>query len=85
MATCRGVDVSAFQGPQDWAAHKRAGVAFAWAKASEGRRSRDYRFDAHMAAILKAGVVPGSYHFGWPNQDPVAEANNYIGAVGPYR
>ncbi|WP_225859667.1 glycoside hydrolase family 25 protein [Streptomyces albicerus] len=84
MATCRGVDISGYQGPQDWAAHKRAGVVFAWAKASEGQRSRDSRFDAHIAAIIKAGLVPGAYHFAWPNQDAVTEANNYIGAVKPY-
>ncbi|MFF4547244.1 glycoside hydrolase family 25 protein [Streptomyces sp. NPDC001406] len=84
MATCRGVDVSSFQAPQDWAAHQRAGVVFAWSKASEGQRSRDSRFDAHIGAIIKAGLVPGAYHFAWPNQDPVAEADNYIGAVKPY-
>lgn len=84
MATCRGVDVSAYQGPQDWAAHKRDGVVFAWAKASEGQRSRDARFDAHIAAIVKAGLVPGAYHFAWPNQDAATEANNYTAAVRPY-
>jgi GH25 family lysozyme M1 (1,4-beta-N-acetylmuramidase) len=84
MATCRGVDVSSYQGPQDWAAHKRDGVVFAWVKASEGQRSRDARFDTHIAAVIRAGLVPGAYHFAWPNQDAVTEANNYIGAVKPY-
>ncbi|MDT3395426.1 glycoside hydrolase family 25 protein [Streptomyces sp. B1866] len=84
MATCRGVDVSVHQVPQDWAAHKRTGVTFAFAKASEGERSRDPRFDAHMAGIIKSQLVPGAYHFAWPNQDPAAEAANYIGAVRPY-
>lgn len=84
MVTCRGVDVSAYQRPQDWAAHKRDGVVFAWAKASEGQRSRDARFDSHIAAVIKAGLVPGGYHFAWPNQDAVTEAKNYIGAVAPY-
>jgi GH25 family lysozyme M1 (1,4-beta-N-acetylmuramidase) len=84
MATCRGIDVSVYQGPQDWAAHKAAGVAFAFAKASEGEHTRDAHFDTHMAGIIKAGLVPGAYHYGWPTQDPALEAANYIAAVKPY-
>ncbi|PWG08788.1 N-acetylmuramoyl-L-alanine amidase [Streptomyces sp. V2] len=83
-ATSRGIDVSSYQGTQDWAKHKREGVAFAFAKASEGERSRDSRFDSHIAAIKKAGLVAGAYHFAWPNQDAAREAANYIGAVKPY-
>ncbi|MFJ8789913.1 glycoside hydrolase family 25 protein [Streptomyces sp. NPDC102462] len=81
MATCRGMDVSAYQGTQNWAAHKGDGVVFAFAKASEGRRSRDAKFDSHITGIIKAGLVPGAYHFAWPNQDVDEEAANYIGAV----
>jgi len=84
MATCRGIDVSAFQGTQDWAAHRRDGVVFAFAKASEGQRSRDDRFVAHIRGIKNNGLVPGAYHFGWPAQDAAVEAANYIGAVRAY-
>ncbi|WP_432589928.1 glycoside hydrolase family 25 protein [Streptomyces sp. HD1123-B1] len=84
MATSRGIDVSAYQGAQDWAAHKRGGVAFAFAKASEGQRSRDTRFAMHIKGIIDAGLVPGAYHFAWPNQDARAEAGNYIDAVRPF-
>jgi GH25 family lysozyme M1 (1,4-beta-N-acetylmuramidase) len=81
MGTCRGIDVSAYQGAQDWGAHKRNGVVFAMAKASEGQRSRDARFATHITGIKNSGLVPGAYHFGWPNQDPATEAANYIAAV----
>lgn len=84
MATSRGIDVSGYQKAQDWSAHKKDGVAFAFAKASEGMHSRDKMFDTHIAGILKAGLVPGAYHFAWPNQDAHTEAANYIGAVRPY-
>jgi GH25 family lysozyme M1 (1,4-beta-N-acetylmuramidase) len=84
MATCRGIDVSAYQGAQDWAAHKRDGVVFAFAKASEGQHSRDPEFATHIGGIKAAELVPGAYHFGWPTQDPHAEAANYIAAVKPY-
>jgi GH25 family lysozyme M1 (1,4-beta-N-acetylmuramidase) len=81
MATCRGIDVSAYQGTQDWAARKAEGVVFAFAKASEGQTSRDPKFAAHMRGIIAAGLVHGAYHFAWPTQDPVREADNYIAAV----
>lgn len=85
MATSRGMDVSAYQGTQDWAALKAKGVVFAFAKASEGQHSRDTRFDQHIAGILKAGLVGGGYHFAWPTQDVEQEAANYIAAVRPYK
>ncbi|MFI8531050.1 glycoside hydrolase family 25 protein [Streptomyces aquilus] len=84
MATSRGMDVSEYQGAQDWAALRKAGVVFAIAKATEGQRSRDGRFDQHIAGILKAGLIGGAYHFAWPNQSAATEAANYIGAVRPY-
>lgn len=84
MATSRGIDVSGYQKAQDWEKHKADGVAFAFAKASEGMHGRDTMFDRHIADIIKAGLVPGAYHFGWPNQNVEAETDNYIGAVKPY-
>lgn len=84
MATSRGIDVSGYQKAQNWADHKKDGVEFAFAKASEGMHTRDKMFDTHMSGILKAGLVPGAYHFAWPNQDAHQEAANYIGAVKPY-
>lgn len=82
--TSRGIDVSVYQGPQDWAALARGGLTFAFAKASEGQRTRDQRFDTHMTGIIKAGLIPGAYHYGWTNQSPATEAANYIAAVRPY-
>ncbi|MFF3407490.1 glycoside hydrolase family 25 protein [Streptomyces sp. NPDC002742] len=84
MATCRGIDLSVFQGAQDWKARKAEGVVFAFAKASEGRHTHDERFALHIKGVVEAGLVPGAYHFGWPNQDVAAEAANYIAAVGPH-
>ncbi|MGW9025935.1 glycoside hydrolase family 25 protein [Streptomyces sp. NPDC055722] len=84
MATCRGVDVSAYQPVQDWGAHKRNGVQFAWAKATEGQHSRDPRFTTHISGIIASGLISGSYHFAWPNQNVGTEAANYIGAVRQY-
>jgi GH25 family lysozyme M1 (1,4-beta-N-acetylmuramidase) len=84
MATCRGIDLSVYQAAQDWAARKAEGVVFAFAKASEGEHTHDKHFTNHITGIIKAGLVPGAYHFGWPNQDVGAEAANYIAAVKPH-
>ncbi|MFJ5157024.1 GH25 family lysozyme [Streptomyces sp. NPDC088353] len=84
MATCRGIDVSAYQAAQDWTKHAKDGVVFAFAKASEGQKTHDSRFATHIKGIQAAGLVPGAYHFGWPNQDAAVEAANYIAAVKPY-
>ncbi|MFE4715906.1 GH25 family lysozyme [Streptomyces sp. NPDC056728] len=81
MTTSRGIDVSAHQGAQHWAKHKADGIAFAFAKASEGQHSRDPRFATHITGIQSAELIAGAYHFAWPNQSAAAEAANYIGAV----
>lgn len=78
------MDVSVYQGPQDWSAHRADGVDFAFAKASEGRHTRDARFTQHIKGIIAAGLVPGAYHYGWPNQDVTDEAANYTAAVKPW-
>jgi GH25 family lysozyme M1 (1,4-beta-N-acetylmuramidase) len=84
MGTSRGIDVSAYQGTQDWAARKREGIVFAFAKASEGERTHDAKFATHIKGIKAAGLVPGAYHFAWVNQDVAVEAANYIAAVKPH-
>jgi GH25 family lysozyme M1 (1,4-beta-N-acetylmuramidase) len=80
-STSRGIDVSAYQPVQDWEALKSGGLAFAFAKASEGQTSHDPKFATHIKGIKAAGLVPGAYHFAWPNQDAAKEAANYIAAV----
>ncbi|MFI6252727.1 glycoside hydrolase family 25 protein [Streptomyces sp. NPDC051016] len=84
MAICRGIDLSVYQGAQEWNARKAEGVVFAFAKASEGEHTRDAHFALHISGIAQAGLVPGAYHFGWPNQNAGTEAANYIAAVKPY-
>jgi GH25 family lysozyme M1 (1,4-beta-N-acetylmuramidase) len=81
-ATSRGIDVSSYQGAQDWAALARGGLTFAFVKASEGEHTRADRYRMHMDGILSvASLLPGAYHYAHPNQDAHAEADNYVGAV----
>ncbi|MFD9242742.1 LysM peptidoglycan-binding domain-containing protein [Streptomyces sp. NPDC059556] len=81
MSTCRGIDISNYQGPQDWAKHWRDGVRFVWIKASEGAQTHDRRYRTHMTAARRANMIVGAYHFAWPNQSVAENAANYIDAV----
>jgi GH25 family lysozyme M1 (1,4-beta-N-acetylmuramidase) len=80
-ATSRGIDVSGYQGAQDWAALVRGGLTYAAAKASEGEHTHDPHYRLHMDGMRGAAVLPQAYHYAWPNQDAHAEADNYLSAV----
>lgn len=82
-AISRGIDVSSYQGAQDWPALARGGLSFVQVKASEGEHTRDVHYRMHMDGVLSiSSLLPGAYHYGWPTQDPHAEADNYLSVVG---
>ncbi|TRD23582.1 GH25 family lysozyme [Palleronia caenipelagi] len=58
-----GVDLSKYQATIDWNAAKRAGVNFAWIKATEGGDLLDVAFAANHDNAARAGVAVGAYHF----------------------
>ena len=58
-----GVDLSRWQGQLDWPAARRAGVSFAWIKATEGGDRVDPMFAINHDAARDAGVAIGAYHF----------------------
>ena len=59
----RGIDVSRHQDVIDWPAVARAGVAFAWIKATEGGDYLDPAFRRNWSLAGAAGVRRGAYHF----------------------
>ena len=61
----------------------RTDVVFAIAKATEGMGYDDVRHDAIEAEIQKAGKISGSYHFAWPAQDPIIEADHFVDRAKP--
>jgi lysozyme len=81
-STPLGIDVSAFQGEVDWVQVKSSGRAFAFARVSDGTRVPDTRFAANWSAIPAAGLVRGVYQFFRASQDPTAQANLLISAIG---
>ncbi len=81
-ATLPVIDVSHYQGSVDWAAVKAAGIAFAFAKASDGNTSKDTQFKKNWQGMQAAGLPRGAYHFYESDDDPLTQANNFLSAVG---
>lgn len=83
----RGIDVSRWQGSPDWAKVARAGVKFAYIKASEGDSPVYSTVDNQYRGAWGAGLVAGLYHYAKPNlsaeanADAFAQQVNRLGAV----
>lgn len=58
-----GIDVSRYQGEVDWRQVRRAGVAFAYIKATEGGDHTDPRFRENWQGASNAGLPRGAYHY----------------------
>jgi GH25 family lysozyme M1 (1,4-beta-N-acetylmuramidase) len=80
--TLTGVDVSFYQETIDWAKVKNAGVSFAFIRVSDGLSYPDSRFAANWAGAKNVGIVRGAYQFFRPNQDPTAQADLLVDAIG---
>jgi GH25 family lysozyme M1 (1,4-beta-N-acetylmuramidase) len=66
-ANLQGIDVSHWQGTIDWNQVKNAGVAFAYAKASEGTTYTDPMFSTNLQGARAAGIPFGAYHYASPS------------------
>jgi lysozyme len=81
-ATVPGVDVSYYQGTIDWAAVKRSGRAFAFIRVSDGSTFRDPKFDRNYAGAQQNDLYRGVYQYFRASQDPIAQAELLLDAVG---
>ncbi|NRQ32022.1 glycoside hydrolase family 25 protein [Nonomuraea sp. NN258] len=77
----QGIDVSNWQGSVDWADHADGGVAFAFAKATEGGDYRDKWFARNWNGMRESWLVCGAYHFARPKGDPVEHARFFLRTV----
>jgi len=80
-----GVDVSHFQGPIDWARVSADGVAFAFAKATDGLGT-DSTFATNWSGANEAGIFRGAYHFFRPKLSAIDQAKHFcdiVGSLGP--
>ncbi len=78
----RGIDISAHNGPVDFAKVAADSIGFVYIKASEGATWRDAKFEQNYRAATEAGLRVGVYHFfrfdveGWRQSVNILRAIN---------
>jgi len=77
-----GIDVSHYQGNVNWNAVKEAGITFAIAKSTGGITYVDPQFQTNWEGIKSAGLVRGTYHFLYAEDNAQDQANNFLKTVG---
>ncbi|HKH43591.1 MAG TPA: glycoside hydrolase family 25 protein [Thermoanaerobaculia bacterium] len=77
----QGIDVSHLQQTIDWTQVQKAGKAFAFMKATDGITWTDPSFMTNWSGATAAGLLRGAYHFYETNDDPSAQAENFLNAV----
>jgi lysozyme len=75
-----GIDVSGHQGDIDWNRVARAGISFAYIKATEGADFVDPKFKRNWTGAGAAGLPRGSYHFFSLCSSGAAQAARFLGA-----
>lgn len=73
-----GIDAARFQKEVDWQAAQRAGVSFAFLKATEGGDMIDPEFQNHWRGAGRAGIPRGAYHFYYFCRPAIEQARWYI-------
>lgn len=77
--TIFGIDVSHHQGASlDFAAFRRAGVEFAFIKATEGADFQDSQFAKNLAKAQAAGMLVAAYHYVRSNATAAAQVANVV-------
>lgn len=73
-----GIDVARFQNDVDWRKVRKAGIDFAFIKATEGGDLKDPKFRDNWRAAGRAGVARGAYHFYYFCTAPEVQARWFI-------
>lgn len=77
-----GVDLSHYQSQVDWAKAKASGLAFVYAKATEGNTYVDRAFAQHRKGAASQDIRFGAYHFYRPGDKPLAQAQHFVSVAG---
>ncbi|MFP2903804.1 glycoside hydrolase family 25 protein [Pyxidicoccus sp. 3LFB2] len=81
MSQAQGIDVSRYQKEVDWARVKKAGIHFAFIKATEGRTYVDPLFARNWQAAGAHGLLRGAYHFFRALAHPLEQAKHFVQTV----
>lgn len=84
-AYLRGIDVSHYQGSVNWDQVAKAGVVFAFAKATGGNSFVDPHFANNWYGMREANLYRGAYHFFLADDDPIEQAKHYANTLGKLR
>ena len=80
-----GIDVSEYQGSIDWqAVDKIFGqhqINFVFIRATAGKDKIDAKFKQNWKAKKHKNIMQGAYHYYRPDENSVAQANNFIATV----
>jgi GH25 family lysozyme M1 (1,4-beta-N-acetylmuramidase) len=79
-----GTDVSGYQPVISWMFAKNNGVAFGWAKATEGTGYVNPEYAEQIAGAKAVGVHIGSYHFARPSSHPNITGDNSAESEAQY-
>lgn len=77
-----GIDASHHQGPIAWRRVARAGIDFAYLKASEGTGFTDPDFAANRREATRAGIDVAGYHYFQLCSDGAAQAEHFLAVLG---
>jgi lysozyme len=76
-----GIDVSEYQGKINWeevdSVEGNFPIRFVFIRATVGKDRVDYAFGKNWAAS-KANLIRGAYHYYRPNENSIAQADNFI-------
>lgn len=78
----RGIDVSAYQTPVDWAKVASSGIVLAYCKASEGLTYSSPAYFEQMNGAREAGLRVAGYHLFHPRDDAVQQARFFLQKAG---
>lgn len=80
--TVEGIDVSHWQATIDWDRVAADGVVFAFIRVSHGTGTMDREFATNWPEAQRVGVIRGVYQYFSPGDDPIAQADLLIDAIG---
>jgi len=77
-----GIDVSQYQSNIDWNGVQKAGVKFAFIRATVGSTEVDTKFSTNWQNAEKAGVLVGPYHYFTTTSPVSTQVDNFVATMG---
>ncbi len=79
--TVPGLDVSYYQEDITWTRVRKAGLRYAFIRATDGTTITDARFTKNWAGAKRAGLLRGAYQYFRPDQNALAQADLLINMI----